>query len=67
MSENCFIMPFRFTIMTAARTAWDRRNIIRVRHPDMTHPDWPELGQSSAYNYQHTNLIPLALIRTFDL
>lgn len=42
-------MPFRFTIMTAARTAWGRENVTRVTerfleagslyHPGTTHPD----------------------------
>lgn len=60
MSENCFIMPFRFTIITAARTAWGRRNGIRMAekfleatglpHAGMTHPDLPSTWQGPAYN-----------------
>lgn len=30
MSENCFIMPFRFTIMTAARTACSKESVTRA-------------------------------------
>lgn len=71
MSENCFIMPFRFTIITAARTACSRDNVARVaeriHHPGTTTHAGQAFGQSPAHSQlpPHTNLNPLELIRNF--
>lgn len=77
ISENCFIMPFRFTIITAARTACSRDNVARVaerfleadslHHPGMTTHAGQAFGQSPAHSQlpPHTNLNPLELIRKF--
>lgn len=70
-------MPFRFTIMTAARTAWGRENVTRVTerfleagslyHPGTTHPDWPSTWVEPILHpaATHTNLNPWKLIRKF--
>lgn len=64
-------MPFRFTIITAARTAWGRRNVIRMAEKFLEAPRAPpprydpsRLAQPTT-NFHHTDLIPLELIRKF--
>lgn len=46
MSVNCFNMPFRFTIMTAARTAWVRGVSpgTSERRPGADNPDHPGMS-----------------------
>lgn len=53
MSLNCFSIPFRFTIMMAARTAWDRKGVSRA---DEQCPGAAKLSHPGVIWTKHSNL-----------
>lgn len=51
MSVNCFNIPFKFTIMAAASTAWGRGGCVTGaagRYPDADKPDHPAMSKPDA-------------------